>query len=201
MNETHKSSCSISACCKPPYTKGYCRAHYARLLRHGDPLGGRTSPGELLRWVHDVALHHTGDECLAWPFCKDEHGYGRLWVSGKHVKATRYVCAIVNGPAPTGEHEAAHSCGKGHDGCIAPVHLEWKTPVENAADKLLHGTHNRGERCGTAKLTEPEAREILSLRGIESRRNLAERFMVSRATIGDIHTVRSWAWLSEEVAS
>lgn len=36
-----KSLCSIEACDKPAYSKGWCRAHHARWLRLGDPLGSK----------------------------------------------------------------------------------------------------------------------------------------------------------------
>ena len=32
--------CSIDGCGKPRYQLGWCRAHYSRNRRHGDPLGG-----------------------------------------------------------------------------------------------------------------------------------------------------------------
>lgn len=92
-----------------------------------------------------------------------------------------------------------HSCGKGHEACVAPGHLIWKTRAENEADKLEHGTSNRGERHGRAKITEAEARTILSLKGEVHQGKLAARFGVSQPTIADIHAGRRWAWLSEEI--
>lgn len=195
MTSDAPRTCSI--CDKPHRSKGYCQPHYYRLGKHGDPLGGRTPPGELLRFIHEVAMNHTGDDCLAWPFNRYLNGYGRINVGGKTTPAHRYVCELANGAPPTPEHEAAHSCGKGHEGCVSPVHMSWKTKTENAADRLIHDTHTRGERNGQAKLTEAEAREILSLRGKEPPCDLAQRFSVSRATVSQIHTGRNWAWLSE----
>lgn len=190
--------CSIPECGKPHKGKGYCGAHYYRLLRHGDPMGGRTSPGELLNFIHEVALHHIASDCLTWPFGKSGAGYGQLKVGGKYFVASRYVCELVHGAPPTPDHEAAHSCGKGHEGCIAPGHLSWKTLIENKDDELLHGTRPRGECHGRAKLTEAAVREIISLHSKETNSNLAElaeRFSVSRSTISRIHTGRNWAWL------
>ncbi|TBG78631.1 hypothetical protein ELG76_04245 [Rhizobium leguminosarum] len=189
--------CSISDCGKPHSVKGYCFMHYKRFRTHGDPLGGRTPNGEPLRFVHEVALHHTGDDCLTWPFGKLRNGYCMVRVDGKMVYTHRYVCELVHGAPPTPEHHAAHSCGKGDEGCIAPEHLDWKTCAENQADRLGHGTSNRGERHGQAKITEAEAREILSMKGIQTPREIAERLDVSPQTICDIHAGRRWAWLSE----
>lgn len=188
--------CSIPGCGKRHEAKGYCKAHYKRFCKHGDPFGGRTSQGEPMRFVHEVALLYTGEECLRWPFTKNAKGYGYLWIDGKNVRAHRYVCELAHGAPPTPDHEAAHNCGKGHDSCIAPGHLDWKTRAENEADKLIHGTHSRGERNSGAKLTEAAARDILALKGIETQHNLAKRFLVSPGSIANIHAGRRWAWLS-----
>ncbi len=190
--------CSVPACDKPHYSKGYCSSHYQRFCRYGDPLGGVTSPGEPLRFINEVALHHAGGECLIWPFGKNRDGYGNFWVDGKHVGAHRYICELVHGAPPTPKHEAAHSCGRGHEACISPIHLDWKTRTNNQADRLEHGTHNRGELSGKAKLTEADVREILALKGIEKQRDLAKRFGVSSGAIAGIHHGRRWAWLSED---
>lgn len=188
--------CSIDGCGKSHKAKGCCHAHYLRLLRHGDPLGGGTSKGELLRWIHEVAIHHVGDDCLHWPYGNYGNGYGQFTIHGKKVGAHRYVCELAHGEAPTPDHDAAHSCGKGHEGCIAPDHLEWKTTAENMADKLVHDTHQRGERQWNAKLTEDNAREIIGLKGVESLTSLAARFGVARQTIYNIHAGRTWNWVT-----
>ncbi len=187
--------CSIPECGKPVRTKGYCNAHYLRLWRHGDPLGGNAHPGEPLRFIHEVAIHHVGDECLTWPYAKTK-GYGSLQVDGKSTLSHRYLCELVYGAPPTPKHEAAHLCGKGHEGCIAPGHLEWKTPTANHADKLIHGTHNRGERCAMTKLTETDVQEIITLKEIETQSKIAKRFGVGRQTISAIHRGVSWSWLT-----
>lgn len=151
-----------------------------------------------MRFIHEVAMLHTSEDCLTWNFSKNGDGYGLLWIDGKYVVASRYICELAHGAPPTPEHEAAHSCGKGHEACISPIHLDWKTKAENQADRLEHGTHNRGERHVSSKLTESAVREILALKGIEKQRELAERFSVSLAAIAGIHAGRNWSWLSKE---
>jgi hypothetical protein len=165
-------------------------------MRHGDPLGGRVPYGEPMRWIHEVALLHTAEGCLPWPFGKSANGYGVVKVGGETVLVHRYVCELAHGAAPTPGHEAAHSCGKGHEGCTAPGHLEWKTPTQNQADRLEHGTHSRGERSARAKLTEDDVRIIISLKGAETRVSLAARFGVSQQAIYRIQIGRTWAWLT-----
>lgn len=109
--------------------------------------------------------------------------------------AHRLVCTLVNGPPPSIFHEAAHSCGHGFDACVSPHHVHWLTPKENAAEKLLHDTHNRGERHGLAKLTEADVREIITLFGTISQQKIAERFNVSQTEISRINRGITWGWI------
>jgi hypothetical protein len=117
----------------------------------------------------------------------------------QHEGRTRYVhhlaCEAEHGPRPSPQHEVAHSCGRGHEGCVNRKHLRWATRSENQMDRVKHGTHNRGERHGMSRLTEHQAREALRLRGLISQEAIAERFGVSRGAICRIHQGRGWAWL------
>lgn len=75
-----------------------------------------------------------------------------------------------------------------------PSNLAWGTQKENIADKIVHGTQQRGERSGRAKLTEQQARRIKF--GTEPVRALADEFGVKRITIYQIRVGRNWAWLT-----
>lgn len=146
--------------------------------------------GEPERFYREVVFPYGGNDCLLWPYgCSGGNkNYGMI--NGEYVH--RRLCEEEHGPPPTPDHEAAHSCGKGHIACVTKRHLRWATPVENSADSLLHGTRARGERNGQAKLTEPEAREILALKGKLSQRVIAERYSVARTAVSAIHCRRSW---------
>lgn len=187
--------CSVPDCGKPHRAKGLCFMHYQRNRDHGDPLGGRVPNGEATKFFTEVALSHEADECLIWPFKMNPNGYGTIWLNGAHRIVSRLICEDFNGAPATSRHEAAHSCGNGHLGCVNRRHLSWKTSRENKADMLIHGTRNRGERNGQAKLTENQAREILSLKGEGSVRELAGRFGVTAMVVSNIHNRKSWSWL------
>lgn len=195
-----KRICSVDGCDKSGrLTRGMCVLHYKRFLRHGDPLAGRTQKGVPLKWIEDNK-NHKGDECLAWPFYISPSGYGRINMGGSGSwVAARVMCQASHGPAPTPDHQAAHSCGKGHRGCVNPKHLYWATPVENAEDKIGHGTHKRGEDCHTARLTKAQVVEIRARVGSERGVDLAAEFGVSQMAISDIKNRRRWGWLDDEI--
>lgn len=187
--------CSIDNCDKPHYAKGFCQAHYERSRRHGDPLAGRTSEGDPEKFLREVVLPYEGDECVLWPFARNRGGYGQIVVGSRLHRVSRLACEDVNGPPPTAIHEAAHSCGHGHLGCVTKKHVLWKTPSSNQSDRVVHGTHSRGERSGTAKLTEAQVREIRSLKGDKRVVDIASDFGVSPMTVSNIHQRKSWSWL------
>lgn len=201
--KTDEKLCSIEGCGGPRYVRGFCNAHYLRWKRHGDPLAGGIPNGEASRWLREVAFDHIDHgPCLIWPYAKSDSGYGKVWLDGKLRVVSRVVCERRHGAAPTPKHEAAHSCGKGHEGCCNPWHLDWKTPKQNHADKLVHDTHQRGERHGQSKLSEADVHEIRRLLGDGmTQAAIARRFRVAASVISHISSGNAWGWLeAEEVA-
>lgn len=187
-----RGTCTVDECGRPAHGRGFCLMHWKRWKRHGDPKGtaGHISRDTGVDWLR-AHSDYSADECLFWPFARCGNGYPRV---GTSEYAHRIMCEIVNGPPPSPTHEAAHSCGRGHDACISPVHLSWKTCAENHADKLVHGTDNRGERCGTSKLTEVQVREIkLSDR---DNRSLADKYSVGIGAIQRIRRGAAWWYVN-----
>lgn len=184
-------TCSVDGCNKPVYGKGLCNAHRLRQRRHGDPLAGRTPTGTPQQFYDEIVLSYEGDECLTWPFARFSRGYGNM--HGLYVH--RLICEAVHGAPPTKDHQAAHSCGKGHEGCVAKRHLSWKTRKENSNDMIAHGTLLKGEKQPMAKLTEQNVRDIRALRGTMSARLIGIRFCVCGGAVHDILSGRNWGWL------
>lgn len=186
--------CSIPDCGKIARKRDYCQLHHDRYLRPADPFGRRVPRGTALRFFHEVALPYEGNDCLTWPLSTTK-GYGQIRYDDRPQLVSRLVCAHVHGPAPTPDHQAAHSCGRGKFGCVTKRHLSWKTQVENEADKLIHGTSPRGEKSGTSKLTASNVLEIRALAGTMLHREIAAKFGIERRTVGHIIERHIWAWL------
>jgi hypothetical protein len=185
--------CSVTDCGKRHYARGACRAHYWRLKKYGNPIAGSVAKDAALLFINETVLPFDGDDCLKWPFLLKSNGYGRVSVNSRKYLAHRFVCELVNGNPPTPKHQAAHSCGNGHLGCVNPHHLSWKTPSENQADRIIHDTHCRGERHSNAKLTELQVLEIRRLIGAYRVTTLAKMFGVSKGMICHIVKKKAWA--------
>lgn len=152
--------------------------------------------GRVVTWLRANA-DHVGQNCLKYPFYIDPKlGYALFSVDGKFQYAHRFMCELTNGPPPTDKHEAAHTCGNAHMGCINPNHLEWKTHQENAQDRLRHGNYSNRKGKPRYILDDDKARQILELKGEKTQFELAEMFGVSRCTISSIHTGRGWPHIS-----
>lgn len=149
-------------------------------VRHGKPVV-RVSRGRLLK------QHMTSQGYyFSVPLSRD----GSSQRVGVHI----LVCCAWHGPRPP-KHQAAHNNGDGHDN--RPENLRWATSLENAADKLLHGTDARGEKHGQAKATEEMVRDI------RRRFSAGERLVSIRASypqlgrtcVPKIAHRQRWAWL------
>ena len=135
---------------------------------------------------------HEGSECLIWPFCIDNHGYGQLGVGGgKSMKAHKKMCEIVHGSRPTPAHQASHSCNKGHLACVHPKHVSWETRRENHLRRKANGTAATNKWGKHGKVTVEIAKQILMLRNVETQETIARRFDVSKPTVRNIYKGKS----------
>lgn len=136
--------------------------------------------GPGMAWLK-AHVSYSGEDCLIWPQSRNHQGYGQVGLNGKVHKAHRIMCALAHGEPPAENFEAAHSCGKGHAGCVHPGHLSWKTPLENRLEANEHGT-GRGKR---GKQLDPEVvRQIKE--SPKSYLELADEFGVYFGTVGKI---------------
>jgi hypothetical protein len=182
------SLCSVPDCGKPHHSNNFCRIHSRRWRDHGDPLGGKVGNGGPAAWLAEHSSHQ-GDDCLIWPFARLPSGYAKYQNTSGH----RVMCEMVNGPAPSATDHAAHSCGRGPDGCVHPRHLRWASAKENAADRILHGTQYSGSTSPTAKLSPEAVEYIRSMKGKARQVDVGAEFGVGQSQVGRIQRGESWS--------
>lgn len=140
----------------------------------------RFGDGKGYKWIM-ANQGYREDACLIWPFKLAKSGYANFRYYEMHY-AHRFMCELVNGPPPSEEYEAAHSCGRGNKGCVNPMHLSWKTRSENQLDKRNHGTNNNYIRR-IPPLTLEEIKDIKKLAGKETKDQTAARYRISRPMV------------------
>lgn len=118
-------------------------------------------------------------------------GYAVVTLSKNNVQkrflVSRLVLEAFAGPAQTPKHEAAHNDGNPRNNRLD--NLRWATSKENQFDKVRHGTHHRGERNPSAKLTNTQAIEIFSMRNSNATQSaIAEKYGVSQSLVSGIFT-------------
>ena len=184
--------CSVHDCGRSSRTKGLCSMHYKRLRSNGDPLitqiprhKAKALFYEILKTGQDVK------ECIYWPHAKAGRER-RPWVKidGKQGYVARFLCEKVHGNQPSNNMQAAHICGDCK--CVNPWHLRWATPVENAADKIRHGTHGAGILHPRCRLTNEDVYTIRKLAGYLKMTEIAKIYSMTPQGIEGIIKRKSW---------
>lgn len=123
------------------------------------------------------------------------HGYKKttLLVNGK--KKRRYIHRLVamafHGEPADSSLQVAHNDGDRSNNI--PSNLRWATRKENASDRLLHGTHARGDNCATSRLTWSDVNEIREMAGTQ--KDIAQRYGVHQSHISRIKTGNRNSWV------
>jgi hypothetical protein len=140
--------------------------------------------GRAYRWMLDHAGYQH-DYCLIWPFARDARvGRGMFGYNGRYFWAHRFMCEMVNGPAPTDKPQAAHSCGNGHKGCVNPRHLAWSSNSNNQIDRYRRdGRVNPNANGKRGLFTAEQIAAIRSGYGEKTQMQLAEMYGCSLGTI------------------
>lgn len=156
--------------------------------------------GKTRAWIR-AHLDYPHDWCLIWPFARIPSGYALF--GGEHISVHRFMCEYRNGPQPADKPQAAHSCGRGHEGCVNPRHLSWKSNSENQIDRFRHsGLQPR------RKLTPEQVDEIRALKDRANAADIARQFDISESNVRKIHTGKLWKldradyriWTADEIS-
>lgn len=145
-------------------------------------------------WIKEHFDFARDDVCLIWPFGRSGGGYVRIGF-GKKIAVHRIMCEHKNGPAPSQEHQAAHSCGKGTDGCVNQNHLNWRTPSQNQFERFEH----QGGIKPRFRITFEQAAQIRALKGIETTDAIAAKFGISAPNVRQIQSGTTWQQLNHRV--
>ena len=150
------------------------------------------------------------DDCWEWKAARRSDGYGKFFLSGHELRAHRVAWRIAFGPIPAGLL-VCHHCDQ--HSCQNPRHFFLGTQADNMRDMDRKGRRSppphffgddhpsrrhpenvaRGERSGSAKLTEKQVRTIRhrAAEG-ESKHALAREYNVTRPSIQAIARRESW---------
>lgn len=188
MPTDNMATCSIDSCGQQVWARSLCSKHYQRWRRRGSVDLGQAERGAKMRYLVDH-VGFAGHECLPFPFSRDNKGYGLVRHEGRHRPASRVMCILAHGEPPFPGAEAAHSCGKGHEGCVNPQHLSWKTRQQNIDDAWRAGSLHRGARA-RSKLDAWQVDQIRQDSRVQS--EIAIAYGVDQSTICRIRSGLRW---------
>jgi hypothetical protein len=156
-----------------------------------------TNAKDLARFMTKLVVT---DGCWQWKGPAGPNGYASFHLHGS-TSAHRAAWILFRGPIPSGMF-VCHGCD--NRTCANPNHLWLGTHADNMADMVQKGRHDRtkcepknrarGERQGSAKITEPIVREMRTLFASGAQqKDIAKKFGVSIPTVSAACTKRTWA--------
>ncbi len=128
------------------------------------------------------------------------NGYLRVNLCVKNMRQEymihRLVAMSFLGAKPFDGAEVRHLDDNKHNNVLS--NIRWGTRSQNMKDRVANGVSNRGSRNGHSKLRECCVKAIKELlKNSVSASQIAKTFDVSRVTIVDIKTGRTWKHLGE----
>lgn len=204
--------CSMDGCDGKHEAHGFCRKHYRRWQRWGDPtkvadpVPYKGRDDDQIKAIIRERSEETDAGCWEWRGYVGGTGYGQLSRGGKREGAHRVSYRLFVGPIPRGLF-VCHHCDNRL--CVNPNHLFIGTAADNNADMDRKGRARRGfvsqptpeqvsewvrgEGNPAHILTEDQ---VIEIRASDlTQRKLATAYGVSPSTIGAIKCGRLWRHL------
>ncbi len=190
--------CAVPGCTREVRARGWCINHYERWRKHGDPLINKNpqrprglTEAEAFAWFMPGDPPTEG--CWDWQgHSIDRYGYGYFIMKKIHIRATNAAYRIYHGP--TQGLGVLHSCDRPI--CVQPNHLSLGDQAINMGQARLRGRTARGERCGTARLTEAQVLWVREQnRSGMTLQAMADAVGVSAHTVRNIRLRKNWQHL------
>ncbi len=132
------------------------------------------------RWLHGN-VRRLGLEWKILAPMTIQSGHLVVGLFQRMTRVHRLVLLTFVGPAPAG-CECRHLDGDPTNNRLA--NLRWGTRAENMADRAVHGTSNRGERNGMARLRNADVVEIRRRHGNgETKKAIAADYGITTARV------------------
>jgi hypothetical protein len=135
----------------------------------------------------------TESGCWLWTNSTGRDGYGKISIQGKTIRAHRWSWEIHKGYSP-GQLQVLHRCDVPL--CVNPDHLFLGTNQDNVRDRELKGRGHKMPIHRETKISEDDAKIIISLKGKVRIVDLAERFGIHYTQVSRIQNGRFWKHLS-----
>lgn len=133
------------------------------------------------------------DDCWLWTgTISSSRGYGAITLPGQLNTAAHRVSWMIHHGVIPGDLHVLHKCDVRI--CVNPNHLKLGTNADNMADRDSKERMPHGEKCGAAKLTSEQAREIRA--STEPAKILAARYDIHPAHVSKIRLRRKWQHLN-----
>lgn len=132
-------------------------------------------------------------QCWQWGSYKDQCGYGKFKICGKHYMAHRIAYQLFVGPVPRWATVLRHSCD--NPSCVNPAHLQPGTQKDNARDRKVRGREGKhhGELNGRRVIPEAAIALIRARhKGGEKYKEIAAEFGVTPQNIYRIVHRKTW---------
>lgn len=190
LPEGERRLCKLEDCSLPHNSKGFCKPHYSRWRRHGDPRKGRSMNGAGLNFLKNI-INTKSKNCIIWPFGMISTGYGLVRDNGASLTAHRLSLILSKGQPPKDRSFACHKPVICHNrACVNPNHLYWGSGKDNNSDRLLDGTDDHGSKNPRAKLNE--AQVLMIRKDMRTCLEIANDYGVARTTISSVKNGHNW---------